>query len=46
VLQQNSKDKSTGLHYLGFNTEKLPAGMYVVELKDGQKSYRRQVMRK
>jgi len=46
VLQQNSKDKTTGLHYIGFNTEKLPAGMYVIELQDGQKSYRRQVLRR
>ncbi len=46
VMQQHAKDKSVGLHYMGFNTEKLPAGMYVVELKDGQKSFRRQVLRK
>ncbi len=46
VLQQSPNEKLNGLNYINFNTETLPIGVYLLELNDGQKNYRRQVIRR
>lgn len=46
VRQQILKNKTAGLQHTFMNTENVPAGAYIIELKDPLHSFRRQVIRK
>ncbi len=40
---QKISNSSTGLHYFQLNTSQLPKGVYIVELKSKQASYRKRI---
>lgn len=45
IKQEILKNKAAGLQHYFLNTEDFPTGAYIVELKDGNTTFRRKVMR-